>query len=66
MLQFCSLLELLVNQVESKAVSGSLHPGDEVGHLLLGLHLLLDVLALQEVGEAGIAMAIGGLVQLQQ
>lgn len=60
------LLELLVNDVDTESISSSLHLGDEVSDLVLSLNLLLDVLALQVVGQVGILMGRRGLVQLQQ
>ena len=47
-------LELLVDDVEPESVSGSLHLGDQVSELLDGLDLLLEVLALNVVGQLGI------------
>ncbi len=64
--QDCCLLELLVDHVETEAVAGALHLGDQVGDLLLGLDLLLEVLALDEVGQLWVAVGLGGLVQLQE
>ena len=47
-------LDLLVDDVEPEGVSGSLHLGDQVSELLDGLDLLLEVLALNVVGQLGI------------
>jgi len=61
-----ALLELLVNDVETKSVSSPLHLGNQVSNLLLGLDLLLQVLALDEVGQLGVTVRVGNLVQVQQ
>ena len=59
-------LELLVDDVEADSVSGALHLGDQVGELLDGLDLLLEVLALEVVGQLGILVLRGHLVNLEE
>ena len=48
--------EFLVDDMNSETFSGALHLGHEVSQVLDGLHLLLQEVALQEVGELGIVM----------
>ena len=60
------ILELLVDDSLSESGSGPLHPGDEVAELLDSLDLLLEVLALQEVGQLVVARVVRGLVEVEQ
>ena len=57
---------LLVNDVKSESVSSPLHLGDQVSNLLLGLDLLLEVLALDEVSQLGVSMGVSNFVHLKQ
>merc|ERR1719208_674962 len=61
-----SFCHVLVELVESVAVSDPLHLGDEVAELLDGLDLLLEVLALYEVGHLCVAVAVCLPVELEQ
>uniref|UniRef100_A0A0E9WQG9 Uncharacterized protein n=1 Tax=Anguilla anguilla TaxID=7936 RepID=A0A0E9WQG9_ANGAN len=59
----------LVEQVLGQLVFGGLHlgeVGDVVAHLLHGLHLLVQVMGLQEVAQVGVGLVGGHLVQVQQ
>jgi len=60
------LLELFVDDVETECVSCPLHLGDQVSNLLLGLDLLLEVLALDEVSQLSVSVRVGHLVHLEQ
>ena len=60
------LLELFVNDVETKSISSPLHLCDQVANLLLSLHLLLKVLALDEVSQLGVSMGVSNFVHLKQ
>jgi hypothetical protein len=60
------LLQLFVNDVLSKAGSGPLEFGEEVAELLDTLHLLLEVLSLEEVGELVVVVVVGDGVQVQK
>ncbi len=60
------LLELLVDEVDAEPLSGPLHPGDEVAEVADGLHLLLEVLRLDEVHQLRVLRVVRDLVQLQQ
>jgi len=60
------LLEFFVDDVEAEAVPGPLHLGEEVDNLLDGLHLLLEELALQEVGELRVVVGASHLMHGQQ
>merc|ERR1712156_1121431 len=60
------LLELFVDDVKAEPVAGPLHLGEEVHDLLDGLHLLLEVLALQEVGELRVVVGASHLMHRQQ
>merc|ERR1712018_164281 len=61
-----SLCHVLVELVESVAVSDPLHLGDEVAELLDGLDLLLEVLAFDEVGHLCVSVAVRLPVELEQ
>merc|ERR1719208_797876 len=61
-----SLCHVLVELVESVAVSDPLHLGNEIAELLDGLDLLLEVLALYEVGHLCVAVAVRLPVELEQ
>ena len=63
---FVYLLELFVNDVETKSVSGPLHFCDQVANLFLGFNLLLQVLSLNEVSQLSISMRVGKFVHLKQ
>ena len=58
--------EFLVDDMNSKTFSGTLHLGHEVSQVLDGLHLLLQEVALQEVGELGIVMLASCSMNLQK
>merc|ERR1719184_108437 len=60
------LLELFVNDVETKSISSPLHLCDQVANLLLSLHLLLQVLALDEVSQLGVSVGVSYFVHLKQ
>merc|ERR1711962_767608 len=60
------LLELFVDDVKAEPVAGPLHLGEEVHDLLDGLHLLLEVLGLQEVGELCVVVGASHLMHRQQ
>merc|ERR1712212_124718 len=61
-----SLLELLVDDVETEGVSSPLHLGDQVTNILLGLNLLLKVFSLDEVSPMGVTVGVSLLVKVQQ
>merc|ERR1712165_552601 len=61
-----STLQLFVNQMKTKPLSGPLHPGKEVGNLLASLHLFLQELSLQKVGELSVIVVRGDLMHVQQ
>ena len=52
--------------MQPDALAGPLDPGDHVAELLDGLHLLLQVLALDEVAQLGVAGAVGRLVEVEE
>ena len=52
--------------MQPESVSGSLHLGDQVPDGLDALHLLSEVLRLEEVAEVSIALVSGHLVQVEQ
>jgi len=61
------LLELLIEDVlPEPGGTGALEARDHVGDLLDRLDLLAEVLGLQEVGEVGVGVGVGQLVQRQQ
>ena len=58
---------VFVQQVDARPGGADpLDLGDQVGQLLGGLHLLLEVLALEKVGHLRVATAVGHLVQFQE
>jgi len=59
-------LHLFVNDVETQAVAGPLDLGDHVPDLLDPVHLLVEVVALQEVAEVGVALVARLGVQVEQ
>jgi len=59
-------LHLLVDHVEAETVAGPLDLGDHVADLLDPVHLLVEVVALQEVAEVGVALVPRLAVQVQQ
>jgi len=52
--------------MQAKSVSGSLHLGDQVPDGLDALHLLAQVLGLEEVAEVSVALVSGHLVQVEK
>ena len=52
--------------MKTKSISGSYHLSDQVGDLLDGLHLLGEVLGLQEVTEVSIINVLTNLVQVEE
>jgi len=59
-------LHLFVNDVETQAVPGPLDLGDHVPDLLDPVHLLVEVVALQEVAEVGVTLVARLGVQVEQ
>lgn len=59
-------MELLVEHEDAESLANAFAVGDEVGNLLHRLHLLLQVLALDEVTELRVVAVSRSLVQLQQ
>ena len=57
---------LLVNDVKSESVSSPLHLGDQVADGLDALHLLAQVLGLEEVAQVTVALVPGHLVDVEQ
>merc|ERR1719312_1715382 len=60
------LRHLLVDDVDAEPVAGALELGDDVADGLDALHLLVEVVALQEVAEVGVALLPRLPVQVQQ
>merc|ERR1711862_1023828 len=60
------LRHLLVDDVDAESVAGALELGDDVADGLDALHLLVEVVALQEVAEVGVALLPRLPVQVQQ
>lgn len=58
--------ELLVKEMFAQAVANPLEPGDHLGQLLDGVHLLLKEVALDEVAKLGVIVVTSNLVQIQQ
>ena len=59
-------LQFFINGVKSQSIARPDHPGDQVRDLLDGVHLLSQVLGLQEVTEMGVVGVLGNLVQVQE
>jgi len=60
------LCHLLVDDVDAESVAGALELGDDVADGLDALHLLVEVVALQEVAEVGVALLPRLPVQVKQ
>ena len=52
--------------MKTKSISSSYHLSDQVGDLLDGIHLLLEVLGLQEVTEVSIIDVLTNLVEIKE
>ena len=61
-----SSLQFFINGVKSQSISGSDHLGDQVRDLLDAIHLLSQVLGLQEVTEMGVIGILAHLVEVQE
>jgi len=59
-------LHLFVDDVETETVAGPLDLGDHVPDLLDPVHLLVEVVALQEVAEVGVTLVARLAVQVKQ
>ena len=63
---FGFLFHLLVDDMQSESVTGALHLCNVIRKFFDSVHLLVQEVGLQEVGQMGIPVFAGHLVQVQQ